>query len=105
MPVTRRPPHRPVLALLAHTFLPRMVSGVEASVRKRMQDADRRRRAQSARRIKMKALPTNRANWMKKTLALVFLLVAALAAAPPAAAPRKLKLVLAIAVDQFRYDY
>src|SRR5438132_12923009 len=42
---------------------------------------------------------------MKKTLALVFLLVAALASAPPAAAPSKPKLVLAIAIDQFRYDY
>src|SRR3982074_1041384 len=41
----------------------------------------------------------------KKTLALILLLVAALAAAPPATAPRKPKLVLAIAVDQFRYDY
>jgi len=32
-------------------------------------------------------------------------MVAALAAAPPATAPAKPKLILAIAVDQFRYDY
>src|SRR5712664_2522390 len=41
----------------------------------------------------------------KKTLALILLLAAALIAAPPATAPRKPKLVLAIAIDQFRYDY
>src|SRR5229473_7841202 len=41
----------------------------------------------------------------KKTLALILWLAAALAAAPPAVAPRKPKLVLAIAIDQFRYDY
>src|SRR5216684_2370664 len=41
----------------------------------------------------------------KKTLALILLLVVALAAAAPATAPRKPKLVLAIAIDQFRYDY
>ena len=40
----------------------------------------------------------------KKTLACFFLLVAALAAAPPTL-PAKPKLVLAIAIDQFRYDY
>src|SRR5437870_2413642 len=39
----------------------------------------------------------------KKTLACFFLLVAALAAAPPTL-PAKPKLVLAIAIDQFRYD-
>jgi hypothetical protein len=33
------------------------------------------------------------------------LLAAALAAAPPATAPHKPKLVLAIAIDQFRYDF
>jgi len=38
---------------------------------------------------------------MKKTLTLISVLVAA----PPTTAPRKPKLVLAIAVDQFRYDY
>ena len=45
---------------------------------------------------------------LKKTLAFCLLLAAAIsfAAAPPAAvAPRKPKLVLAIVIDQFRYDY
>src|SRR5881409_1680885 len=41
----------------------------------------------------------------KKTLAWFFLLVAGLAAAPPATPPAKPKLVLAIVIDQFRYDY
>jgi predicted AlkP superfamily pyrophosphatase or phosphodiesterase len=41
----------------------------------------------------------------KYRLLLSILLAAALAAAPPAIAPRKPKLVLAIAIDQFRYDY
>ena len=40
-----------------------------------------------------------------KRLALVLLLCTVLASAQPAAAPRKPKLVVAIVVDQFRYDY
>src|SRR5438105_7002098 len=41
----------------------------------------------------------------KKTILILLALVTALAAAPPVTAPRKPKLVLAIAIDQFRYDY
>src|SRR5882757_6768343 len=43
---------------------------------------------------------------MKKLLAILLLLSAALASAQaPAAPPRKPKLVVAIIIDQFRYDY
>ncbi len=42
---------------------------------------------------------------LRHKLAFCFLLAAALAAAPPAVAPHKPKLVLAIVIDQFRYDY
>ena len=41
----------------------------------------------------------------KYRLLLSILFAAVLAAAPPAIVPRKPKLVLAIAIDQFRYDY
>ena len=43
--------------------------------------------------------------FVSKRFVLALLLAAALAAAQPAIAPRKPKLVLAIVVDQFRYDY
>src|SRR5439155_21019568 len=43
--------------------------------------------------------------FLRRTLACLLLLVAALAAAAPPSPPAKPKLVLAIAIDQFRYDY
>src|SRR5258707_12145690 len=45
-------------------------------------------------------------SFLKKTFALLFLPAAAFAAAPPAiTSSARPKLVLAIAIDQFRYDY
>ena len=43
--------------------------------------------------------------FLRKTLACFFLVAIAVGAAPPAPLPAKPKLILAIAIDQFRYDY